>query len=81
MKDRSDQWKEDQYNRNRPSQEHILQISEMKIIKNTEDVWTIKVPMSEEELQEILHEDKSFEWVFPTMEDEGIEIKVIINKE
>ena len=53
----------------------------MKIIKNTEDTWTIKVPMSEGELQEILYEDKSFEWVFPTMEDEGIEIKVIINKE
>ena len=32
-------------------------------------------------MQEILYEDKSFEWVFPTMEDEGIEIKVIINKE
>ncbi len=53
----------------------------MKIIKNAEDAWSIDVPMSERELQEILHEDKSFSWVFPTSENENIEITIHIYKE
>ena len=53
----------------------------MKIIKNAEDAWSINVPMSEEELQEILHEGKSFEWVFPTNENQDVEITIHIHKE
>ena len=36
---------------------------------------------AEQELQEILHEDKSFEWVFPTNENENVNITIHIHKE
>ena len=43
--------------------------------------YSISVPFSEQELQEILHEDKSFEWVFPTNENENVNITIHIHKE
>ena len=43
--------------------------------------YSVSLPFSEEELQEILHEGKSFEWVFPTNEDENINITIHIYKE
>ena len=51
--------------------------------------YTINIPLGEKELQQILHEDKSFDWTFPappaiarsSKEDEYIEIKVILHKE
>ena len=51
--------------------------------------YTINIPLDEKELQQILYEDKSFDWTFPappaiarsSEEDEYIEIKVILHKE
>ena len=51
--------------------------------------YTINIPLGEKELQQILYEDKSFDWTFPappaiarsSEEDEYIEIKVILHKE
>lgn len=43
--------------------------------------YSVEIPFSEEELQQILHEDKSFEWVFPTNENESVNIVVHIRKE
>ena len=36
---------------------------------------------SPEELQEMLHENKSFEWVFPTNENENVQITIHLHKE
>ncbi len=41
--------------------------------------YSISVPLSAEELEEILYEDKSFEWVFPTNENENINITIHIH--
>jgi hypothetical protein len=43
--------------------------------------YSISIPFSAEELEEILHEDKSFEWVFPANENENINITIHIHKE
>ena len=43
--------------------------------------YSVSLPFSEQELQEILHEDKSFEWVFPTNENENVNITIHIHKE
>jgi len=43
--------------------------------------YSISVPFSAEELQEILYEGKSFEWIFPTNENESVNIAIHIHKE
>ena len=43
--------------------------------------YTIKVPFSEKELQEMLHEDRLFEWVFPAEEDGDVQITIKLFKE
>ena len=43
--------------------------------------YSISVPFSAEELEEILHEGKSFEWTFPTNESENVNITIHIHKE
>ena len=45
------------------------------------EVYNIEVPFTEQELQEILHEGKSFSWVFNTSEDENVCVSVNIFKE
>jgi hypothetical protein len=45
------------------------------------NVYNIEVPFTEQELQEILHEDKSFSWVFNTSEDDNVCVNVNIFKE
>ena len=44
-------------------------------------VYNIEVPFTDQELQEILNEDKSFSWVFNTSEDENVCVSVNIFKE
>ena len=43
--------------------------------------YTIVVPFDEKELQEMLYEDRSFEWVFPTEEDGNVQITIKLFKE
>jgi hypothetical protein len=43
--------------------------------------YTITVPFDEQELQAMLHEDKSFEWVFPAEENEYVQITIKLFKE
>ena len=43
--------------------------------------YSVSLPFSEQELQEILHEGKSFEWIFPTNENENVQIKIKLFKE
>jgi hypothetical protein len=43
--------------------------------------YSISVPFSAEELEEILHEGSSFVWVFPTNENENVNITIHIHKE
>lgn len=45
------------------------------------NVYNIEVSFTEQELQEILHEDKSFSWVFNTSEDDNVCVNVNIFKE
>ena len=40
--------------------------------------YSVSLPFSEQELQEILHEGKSFEWIFPTNENENVNITIHI---
>lgn len=44
-------------------------------------IYNIEVPMTDRELEEMLHEDKSFSWVFNTSEDENICVSVNLVKE
>lgn len=48
--------------------------------KMNED-YSISIPFNEQELEEMLHENKSFEWVFPTNENENIQITIHLHKE
>ena len=48
--------------------------------KMNED-YSLSVPFSSEELEEILYEGNSFKWVFPTNEDESVNITLHIHKE
>ena len=43
--------------------------------------YSISIPFSNEELEEMLHENKSFEWVFPTNENENVQITIHLHKE
>jgi len=43
--------------------------------------YTIIVPFDEKELQEMLYEDRSFQWVFPTEEDGDVQITIKLFKE
>jgi|TARA_B100001094_G_scaffold154857_1_gene149871 hypothetical protein len=43
--------------------------------------YSISVPFSIEELEEILYEGKEFEWIFPTNENENVNITIHIHKE
>jgi len=45
------------------------------------EYFSISVPFSAEELEKILYEDESFEWVFPTNENESVNITIHIYKE
>lgn len=45
------------------------------------EVYNIEVPFTEQELAEMLFEDKSFSWVFNTSEDENISVSVNLFKE
>lgn len=42
--------------------------------------YTINIEIDHQELEEILHEQKSFEWFFTTIEDKNIIIKVNLNQ-
>jgi len=44
-------------------------------------IYNIEVPITEQELEEMMMEDKSFSWVFNTSEDDSISINVNIFKE
>ena len=37
--------------------------------------YSISIPFSNEELEEMLHENASFEWVFPTNQHGSIQIR------
>jgi hypothetical protein len=50
-------------------------------IKNMSEDYSISVPFTDTELQEMLHEDKSFLWVFPVNENENVQITVHLHKE
>jgi len=50
-------------------------------IKNMNEDYSISIPFSNEELEEMLHENKSFEWVFPTNENENVQITIHLHKE
>jgi len=43
--------------------------------------YSISIPFSNEELEEMLHENASFEWVFPTNENENVQITIHLHKE
>lgn len=43
--------------------------------------YSVSIPFSSEELEEMLHENKSFEWVFPTNENGNIQITIHLHKE
>lgn len=43
--------------------------------------YSVAVPFTEEELQEILHEDKEFTWTFNTSEDENVVITLHLFKD
>ena len=43
--------------------------------------YTIVVPFDEKELQEMLYEDRSFQWVFPAEEDGDVQITIKLFKE
>jgi hypothetical protein len=49
--------------------------------KNMNEDYSVSIPFSNEELEEMLHENKSFEWVFPTNENENIQITIHLHKE
>ncbi|MBL69513.1 MAG: hypothetical protein CMO74_13895 [Verrucomicrobiales bacterium] len=49
--------------------------------KNMNEDYSISIPFSNEELEEMLHENKSFEWVFPTNENENVQITIHLYKE
>lgn len=44
-------------------------------------LYNIEVPITEQELEEMMMENKSFSWVFNTSEDDSISINVNIFKE
>jgi hypothetical protein len=42
---------------------------------------TIEVPIAEDELERLQHEDEEFEWNFPTEEDPDLNVTIIVKKE
>ena len=44
------------------------------------NVYNIEVPFTEQELAEMLFEDKSFSWVFNTSEDDNVCVNVNLFK-
>ena len=50
-------------------------------IKIMNEDYSISIPFSNEELEEMLHENASFEWVFPTNENENVQITIHLHKE
>jgi len=43
--------------------------------------YDIEVPIDTQELEEMLLEDKSFQWVFPTLQDKNVQIRIKLFKE
>ena len=43
--------------------------------------YDIEVPIDTQELEEMLLEDKSFKWVFPTLQDKNVQITIKLFKE
>lgn len=43
--------------------------------------YSVSIPFDAKELEEMLYEDKSFEWIFPTNENENIQITIHLHKE
>lgn len=43
--------------------------------------YNIEIPFSEQELEELLHEEGEFNWTFTTTEDNNVSINVNIVKE
>ena len=52
-----------------------------KMNNAVDNSYSIAVPFTEEELQEILHEDKEFTWTFNTSEDENVVITLHLFKD
>jgi hypothetical protein len=50
-----------------------------ELVKNPQ--LTIEVPIAEDELERLQHEDEEFEWNFPTEEDPDQNVKIIVKKE
>ena len=50
-----------------------------ELIKNPK--LTVTVPIAEDELERIQHEDEEFEWHFPTEEDDSQTVTIIVKKE
>lgn len=50
-----------------------------ELIKNPK--LTVIVPIAEDELERIQHEDEEFEWYFPTEEDDSQNVTIIVKKE
>ena len=43
--------------------------------------YDIEVPIDTQELEEMLLEDKSFQWVFPTLKAKNVQIRIKLFKE
>ena len=43
--------------------------------------YDIEVPFDEQELAEMLFEGKIFEWIFPTLQNENVQIRIKLFKE
>ena len=55
--------------------------AKLKYEQQMNEDYSISIPFSNEELEEMLHENKSFEWVFPTNENKDVQITIHIHKE
>ena len=43
--------------------------------------YDIEVPIDTQELEDMLLEDKEFQWVFPTLQDQNVQITIKLFKE
>ena len=46
----------------------------------TQQKFTVKVPLEEDELERMQHEGEEFEWEFPTEENDTQNVTIIISK-